>query len=115
MDQIKDNVLKAVNILNDKKGLNIKLLDVKGLVPYTDYLVLTTGMSERHVGALAKNLRKDLSKFGVNVKNFEGSNKSGWILLDFVDFVVHIFSRDKREFYNLDKIWDHANKIDIDN
>lgn len=115
MDQIKDNVLNAVKVLDDKQGLNIELLDVKGLIPYTDYLVLTTGMSERHVGALANNLRRSLSKNGINVKHFEGSNKSGWILLDFIDFVVHIFSKEKREFYNLDKVWDHAKKINIDN
>ena len=115
MSIIKENAIKAAKFLSEKKGYNISLLDVRGVVPYTDFLIFTTGMSSRHVGALSNNLRKELSKQGVKIQHFEGNHESGWILLDFIDFVVHIFSEDKREFYNLDRIWSDAKKIDIDN
>jgi ribosome-associated protein len=114
MNIIKENAIKAAKFLDEKKGYNITLLEVTGLVPYTDYLIFTTGISGRHVGALSNNLQKELSKQGIKIKHFEGNNESGWILLDFIDFVVHIFSEDKREYYNLDRIWSDANKIDID-
>ncbi|MDM8534139.1 ribosome silencing factor [Clostridiaceae bacterium HSG29] len=114
MNIIKENAIKAAKFLDEKKGYNVSLIEVAGVVPYTDYMIFTTGISNKHVGALSNYLRKELSKNGIKIRHFEGNNESGWILLDFIDFVVHIFSEEKREFYNLDRIWNDAKKIDID-
>lgn len=115
MEEIRNNAIKAAKILDEKKGIDVTLYDVKGKIPYTDYLIISTGMSERHVGALSNNLRKELSKANIKVKHSEGNSESGWLLLDYIDFVVHIFSKEKREFYNIDRFCEESSKIDIDN
>lgn len=114
MNEIKERAMKAVKILDDKKGLDIAMYDVQGKITYTDYMIIATGMSSRHVGALADNLRKYLSKQKIKLKHIEGNSNSGWLLLDYIDFVVHIFSKEKRAFYNIDRLLDDTNKIDID-
>lgn len=115
MDMIKERVLKASKIIDDKQGIDISVLDVQGLTTITDYLIITTGMSNRHVDALAKRVRRELSKEGVKLHHREGNEKDGWILLDFLDFVVHIFDKNQRIFYDLDHKWNDAKKINIDN
>lgn len=114
MDKIKELAIQSAKILNNKNGIDIKLLDLKGKLPYTDYLILATGVSNRHVLALSKYIKDKLSKEKVKLKQTEGNKESGWIIVDYFDFIIHIFDKEKREFYNLDKIYTDAKKIDID-
>lgn len=114
MEIIKEQVMEAVKILDEKKGMDLSVLDVQGVLPYTDYIIIANGISDRHVGALADNLQKELSKKKVKLKHSEGNIASGWIILDFIDFIVHIFSKEQREYYGIDEISEQAKKIDID-
>ncbi len=106
--EIKDYVLIAKEALEDKKGTDIKILDITGLSPISDYFVLATGSNINQVKAMSDEVLDKLSKNGVHAKHIEGYDKANWILMDYGDFMVHIFSTEGREFYNLERIWRDA-------
>jgi len=94
------------------KAKNLKLLDLEGLVSYTDYVVLMTATSTRHAQAIADKIylkiKKDLGKFPISM---EGHASGQWVLIDYGDVVVHIFLEDQRDFYGLDELWTKAPQI----
>jgi len=92
----------------DKKGIDISIIDLKGLTSSFDYFVIITGSVDQHVRALADYIRKELSRQGDKPIGFEGESNSRWILLDYVDVVVHIFDPETRDFYKLETIWQDA-------
>jgi len=104
---------KAINIartiissLEDKKGEDILLLDLIGVCSFTDYFILCTGSSERSIKALSEEARKVVKdKFAIVNQGLEGNAQSGWVLIDFGDVVVHIFSKALREYYQLEELW----------
>lgn len=99
----------AVEALSEKKGreiLRMDLRDADGSV--TDFFVLCTGTSDRHVQALADSVMETLSGIGEKPHNKEGMDKAEWILLDYVNIVVHIFQNDTREFFRLEDLWGDA-------
>ncbi len=102
---------KMVDILNDKKAQDIVILSVKGISSIADYFIIATGTSSTHIGALAEYLEKD---FGHHLKHKEGKQQGGWLLLDFRDIVVHIFSSDMRQYYSLERIWNDAEVVTIE-
>ena len=96
---------KVVEALEDKKGEDILLLDIKEIASFTDYFVICNGTSDRMLDALAKGVleaaKKDYKKRG----RVEGQSGEGWLVLDFGDVVVHLFSPDMREYYDLEELW----------
>jgi ribosome-associated protein len=92
-----DNILTQ---LEDNKALDIISIDLKGKSDIADFLVIATGTSNRHVGSLS-----ELKKDGIKDIKAEGINKSDWVLIDSGDVIVHIFRKEVREFYNLEKLW----------
>lgn len=101
-EQLRDLV---VNALEDVKGVDIAALDVRGRTAITDFMVIATGTSDRHVKALADNVLKSARDAGVKPLGVEGERSAEWILLDLNDVVAHIMIREVRDFYNLEKLW----------
>ena len=95
-------------ILDNKKGNGVKVLHVESKTSITDYFVLCTGNSGTHVKALAGEVEFETEERGVSPDNIEGRGNNTWIVLDYGNVVVHIFSREARDFYNLDKLYDDA-------
>jgi len=96
---------QAYLALEDKLGKNIKVIDISEVSCETDYLVIADGRNHNQVQALCKSVEGKLSEVGATMKNREGDSKGGWILLDFYDIIVHIFSEEIRDFYDLEHIW----------
>ncbi|HVU05460.1 MAG TPA: ribosome silencing factor [Polyangiaceae bacterium] len=97
----------------DKKAFAVEIVDVTGKVDYADYLVLMTGSSDRHVAAIADAVDEHLAKHGVNSISMEGRTQGSWVLIDFVDIVVHVFQYDSRAVYDLDGLWMDARRIPV--
>ncbi len=103
----------AVKILDSKKAKDIDLLKVGELTILTDYFVICTADSSTQVKALADALEDEFEKLDIKPFSREGKDGMNWLLLDYGDVIVHIFYREMREFYSLEKLWDDAEKIDI--
>ena len=97
-----DNILMR---LADNKALDIVSIDLEGKSDIADFLVIATGTSNRHVSSLSENLITELKKDGIRDIKAEGINKSDWVLIDSGDVIVHIFRKEVREFYTLEKLW----------
>ena len=97
----------------DKKASEIEILDVTGKVDYADFLVLMTGQNERHVSAIADAVEEQLGKQGFRAISVEGLPRGQWVLIDFVDVVVHVFQEDSRALYDLDGLWMDARRVRV--
>ena len=102
-----------INTLEDNKAEDIISIDVQNKTSVTDYMIIVSGRSSRHVKSIADNLIKILKKNKIKPIGIEGYTKSEWILLDFGDLLVHVMHPDKRNFYTLEKLWDE--NIEADN
>jgi ribosome-associated protein len=97
----------------EKKARQIEIIDVTGKVDYADYLVLMTGQSDRHVSAIAQSVDETLSDAGMRAISIEGLTKGHWVLIDFVDVVVHVFLEQTRTLYDLDGLWMDARRVPL--
>ena len=100
------------NIAKDNKAEDVVTLDVRDLSSFTDFFVILSGRSTRHVQALAESIENELRSKRIKTSNAEGLQEGKWVLLDFGDVVVHIFYHDQRQFYNLEDLWHEAPRID---
>ena len=100
--EIKNNIEK---ILDSNKAQNITTIDLKNKSYIADYMIVASGTSSRHLQSLSEILVTELKKIGVNDCRLEGKDSSDWKLVDAYDVIVHIFHPEKREFYNLEKMW----------
>lgn len=98
----------------EKKATGIEIIDVMGKVDYADYLVLMTGASDRNVAAIAQEVDGELAKAGFRSMAIEGLPAAKWVLIDFVDVVVHVFQRDVRSLYDLDGLWMDAARVPME-
>ncbi|OUQ21803.1 ribosome silencing factor [Lachnoclostridium sp. An14] len=105
MNDSKEMVKLAVSALEDKKGEDIKIIDIRDVSVLADYFIIADGSNASQVQAMADNVEEVLGKAGYICKQVEGYQNAGWILLDFGDVIVHAFSRDDRLFYDLERIW----------
>jgi len=99
---------KISDVIFTKKGFNVFVIDLRKLVTFTDYFVVCSADSDTQVKAIADQVDKALSDDGIKCWHKEGLKALSWVLLDYVDVVVHIFRKDAREFYNLEKLWGDA-------
>jgi ribosome-associated protein len=95
----------VIAALEDIKGVDIRVIDVRGLTSITDRMVIASGTSTRHIKALADNVVLAAKRHGFAVLGVEGEDKTGWVLVDLSDVVVHIMMPETREFYALEKLW----------
>lgn len=100
--------------LLEKKGEDLVILDLRGRSDVCDFYVICTGNSANQVNALAKHTHSMLASTGHKPKGLEGMNDGRWALLDFFDVVVHIFKADVREYYNLERLWGDAPRVDLE-
>jgi ribosome-associated protein len=92
--------------LDDMKAEETVTIDLRGKSSITDYMIVTTGRVNRHVGAIAENVAKGLKESGAPAPHMEGLANCDWVLIDSGDVIVHVFRPEVREFYNLEKMWD---------
>jgi ribosome-associated protein len=97
----------------DTKAEDLVVLDVQGIASFTDYFVIMTGRSTRHVQGLAQAIDGELSAKRVKASHAEGLQEGLWVLLDLDDVIVHIFYHEQRKFYDLDGLWHDARQVDI--
>ncbi|SHK72607.1 ribosome-associated protein [Marinobacter antarcticus] len=107
-EQLKDLIVHA---LEDVKAQDISVIDVRDRTSVTDYMVLASGTSNRHVRSLADSVATDAKEQGVRVGNVEGGGGSDWILVDMGDVVVHVMMPATREFYDLERFWRDAPEV----
>ena len=112
-EEAKRIALGAAQAALDTKASEIEILDVTGKVDYADFLVLMTGQSDRHVAAIADAVEEQLGKLGFRAISVEGLPRGQWVLIDFVDVVVHVFQEDARSLYDLDGLWMDARRVRV--
>ena len=112
MNSYEQSILTA-KAISSKKGLNIKLIEIGDISSLADYMIIATGTSSTHVKAIADEVEYQLDEAGISVSHIEGYRSNSWILLDYVDVIVHIFSDEAREFYDLERLWQDGKEIDI--
>lgn len=95
-----------VELLEEIKALNIKVLDVRKLTDMTDYMLVATGTSSRHVSSIVEHLLTESKKLGMNVLGVEGQNSAEWVLVDYGDAVLHVMQGKTRDFYQLERLWE---------
>jgi ribosome-associated protein len=104
----KDLAYKISDIIFTKKGFDVLAIDLRKLVSFTDYFVICSADSDTQVKAISDQIDKALSEEGIKCWHKEGLKALSWVLMDYVDVVVHIFKKESREFYNLEKLWGDA-------
>jgi ribosome-associated protein len=107
------DVGKAVRAALDKKATDVVILDLRHTPAFTDYFVLCSGQNQRQVKAIADAIEETLRAAKVRPAHVEGYDRAEWILMDFFDFIVHVFSPQTREFYSLERLWGDAERIDM--
>ncbi len=107
--EIAEKIIKA---LDEKKGMDICMIATTQVTVVADYFIIVNGTSNTHVKSLADEVEDALTKEGVNASHVEGK-ATGWILLDYDSVVVHVFTKESREYYNLEKLWADGEIVDI--
>ncbi|MBQ8134225.1 MAG: ribosome silencing factor [Clostridia bacterium] len=105
----------AVKALDSKKGLDIKVIKIRDISSIADYFVIATGTSNTHVKALADEVEFKLDEAGISVSSIEGQRNDTWILLDYIDVIVHVFSDEAREYYDLERLWEDGETVEMNN
>ena len=98
----------AATVLDNKKGIDVKVIPVASKIDIVDYFVVCSGTSNTHIKALAGEVEYQLCEAGLKLKSYEGRGNNTWILVDFGEVVIHVFSREAREFYNIEKLYREA-------
>ena len=113
MNQALEMARIAYQALDEKKGEDIRVIDISGISVIGDYFVITNGPSDSQVRALVDNVEEKMHKAGYELKEQEGNNSGTWVLLDYGDIIIHIFDRENRPFYNLERIWSDGKDVEM--
>ena len=113
MNEANRMVKLAVEALEEKKAHDVSVLDISGVATFADYFVIASGDNERQVGALTDSVGEVLGRAGFTQRALEGYSTKTWVLMDFNDVIIHIFNKKDRAFYDLDRIWRDAKKVDV--
>ena len=105
----------AEKALEDKKGEEIRIIDISKVSVLADYFIIANGSNRSQVQALSDNVAEMLGRAGVNAKQVEGYETANWILLDFNDVIVHVFDQENRLFYDLERIWRDGKIVETEN
>lgn len=103
----------AVAALEDRKAEDVKVIDIREISPIADFFIIANGTNQNQIQAMRDAADEALYKAGLTVKQVEGNQNSTWILMDYGDIIIHIFSKEDRLFYDLERIWRDGKEIDI--
>ena len=107
----KEMVKIAYNAIDDKKGMDISIIDISEISVLADYFIIAGGSNINQIKAIADNVVEQLGKEDVHPKSIEGYNNANWILMDYKDIIIHLFSKEDRLFYDLERIWQDGKVI----
>ena len=110
-EELDERVLTALRAATEKKALDVVVLDLREIASFTDFFVIVSGSNDRQVKAIADEVSDTLKKSGSPAARVEGYKTAEWILLDFGDFVVHVFEDKARKFYDLERLWREARRV----
>ena len=113
MEQTKAMARIIKEALEEKKGADVRILDISEVSVLADYFIIANGTSNSQVKALVDNVEEKMSKAGYEVKQSEGNGSGTWVLLDYEDIIVHVFDKDNRLFYNLERIWSDGKRVEL--
>ena len=104
----------ACKAIDDKKGQDIKIIDIHNVSVIADYFVIASGTNSNQVQAIFDNVEEQLGRAGFEAKQIEGNRNSSWILMDYGDVIVHVFDEENRLFYDLERIWRDGKVLEMD-
>jgi len=107
------DVMKAVTAALDKKAVDLTVLDLRKASAFTDFFIIGTGNTPRQVQAIAEGVQTALAKAGTRPALVEGLTRAEWVLIDYFDFVVHVFTPATRQFYGLERLWADAQRVEV--
>src|SRR5216683_1874902 len=108
-----DRIMLALHAASEKKAIDTVVLDLREIATFTDYFVITSGANERQVQAISDEVFERLKKAGTPAARVEGYKMAEWILLDFGDFVFHVFEEKARKFYDLERLWRESKRVEL--
>ena len=114
MDQSLNMVKIAYDALDDKLAEDIKIIDIRSISVLADYFIIADVNKKNQVQAIVYNVQEELFKAGYEMKQMEGYREGNWILLDFGDIIIHIFDKENRLFYDLERIWKDGKEVSIE-
>jgi ribosome-associated protein len=103
----------AIRAAEDKKAVDLTVLDLRKAAGFTDYFLICSGTNPRQIRAIADSVMEALAAEGAKPAHVEGYDRSEWVLLDYFDFIVHVFARETRMFYGLERLWGSAERIEV--
>ena len=103
----------AYNALDEKKGINISVIDISEISTLADYFIIAGGNNENQVKAIANSVEEEMYKVDCKPKHIEGFDNANWILMDFSDIIVHVFNEEDRLFYDLERIWRDGKHLEV--
>lgn len=113
MNHSREMVKTACHALSEKKAEDIRIIDIGDVSPIADYFVIASGANANQLQAMVDAVDEELTKAGHSAKQIEGNRNSSWILMDYTDIVVHVFSKEDRLFYDLERIWTDGKKVEL--
>jgi ribosome-associated protein len=111
--RIPAQIVAAVRAAEDKKALDLVALDLRKAAGFTDYFIICSGANPRQIRAIADGVMEALAAGGAKPAHIEGYERSEWVLIDYFDFIVHVFSPETRLFYGLERLWGNAEQVDV--
>ena len=113
MNNSKEMTQLAIKAIEDKKGNDIKIIDIHEVSVIADYFIIASGSNPNQVKTLADNVEETLGRAGYELRQTEGYGTASWIVMDYNDIIVHIFSEEDRSFYDLERIWRDGEEVDV--
>ncbi|HEY0726393.1 MAG TPA: ribosome silencing factor [Pyrinomonadaceae bacterium] len=113
VEGLDERVLAALHAASEKKAIDPVVLDLRDIASFTDYFLIVSGANERQVQAIADEVYENLKKSGHAAARMEGYKTAEWILLDYGDFVVHVFEQKARRFYDLERLWRESKRVEL--
>ncbi len=111
--ELDERITMALHAASEKKAIDIVVLDLREIASFTDYFVVTSGANERQVQAISDEVFETLKKAGTPAARVEGYKSAEWILLDFGDFIFHVFDEKARKFYDLERLWRESKRVEL--
>ena len=108
-----DRIRRALSAAAEKKALQPTVLDLRGIASFTDFFVITAGTNRRQVQAISDEVVEHLKRHGTRAARVEGYQTAEWILIDYGDFIVHVFEEKARRFYDLERLWRESKRVDV--